>query len=85
MKYRITDKQKILEKSDKNLNTYQAQLFWVETLEKYPHKICVQASGKGIEVLNNYNIGDEFEMELNIASREYNEKIYHTITLKNIS
>ena len=55
------------------------QEFVIETAEQYPKKICCSAWGDKVEVLKNFQPGDQMKVSFNLESREYNERWYTDI------
>ncbi len=55
--------------------SWQKQDFILETLEKYPRKVCL-TNWQGKIEMNKYQEGDQIRALLNVESKEYNGKWY---------
>lgn len=64
---------------------YVFQDLVIETEDKYPQKICLQASNDKTELLTNLNIGDIVEIDFFINGREWQGKYYNTLSIWSIA
>ena len=59
---------------------WKKQSFILNTNKEFNPEICFQVFGEEkIQMLTDYNEGDEIEVSFNLSSREYNDKYYHNI------
>ncbi|MEN9345943.1 MAG: hypothetical protein RLZZ60_1412 [Bacteroidota bacterium] len=65
-----------LQEGNSAKGTWKKQDFIIETIDKYPKKVCVSAWSEKVDDLNRYNINDEVKLSINIESREYNGRWY---------
>lgn len=52
------------------------QDFVIETPGEYPRKICISAWGDKADEITSYKEGDEVKVNVNIESREFNDRWY---------
>lgn len=45
----------------------------------YPQHIPIQLTQDKVELINNYNVGDEVKVSINLRGREYNQKYFVNI------
>lgn len=55
------------------------QDFIIETPGDYPKKVCVSSWGEKADEVSEFKEGDEMKININIESREYNERWYTDI------
>ncbi len=65
-----------LQEGNSAKGTWKKQDFIIETIDKYPKKVCVSAGSEKVDDLNRYNVNDEVKLSINIESREYNGRWY---------
>ena len=59
---------------------WKKQTFLVDTGAQYNPEICFQLFGEErIEMLKNYNEGDQVEVSFNLSSKEFNGRYFHNI------
>lgn len=56
--------------------TFRKRLIVVETNEQYSQKIPIDFVQDKCDILNNYNVGDEVKVSINIRGNVYNGKYY---------
>lgn len=68
-------------------NGFQKRKIWVETEQesKYPQLIEVECAGKKVGIADDVNQGDIVEIEANLNGREYNDKVFNTISVWKIT
>ena len=54
--------------------TWKKQEFILETIEQFPRKVCISLWGDKTEFLRHFTIGDEINVQINLESREYNQR-----------
>ena len=64
-------------------NGFQKRRIWIETEQdsKYPQLIEAVCEGKKVGVADSINEGDVVEIEANLNGREYNDKVFNTISI----
>jgi hypothetical protein len=64
-------------------NAFQKRKIWVETEQSsdYPQLIEVECSGKKVNVADSLNEGDIVELEANLNGRQWNDKVFNTISV----
>jgi len=64
-------------------NGFQKRRIWIETEQdsKYPQLIEAVCEGKKVGVADGINEGDVVEIEANLNGREYNDKVFNTISV----
>ena len=61
-------------------NEWKKQSFILDTGSQYNPEICFQLFGdEKIQLLKEYNEGDQIEVSFNLSSREYNGRYFHNI------
>ena len=61
-------------------NEWKKQSFILDTGSQYNPEICFQLFGDDkIQLLKEYNEGDQIEVSFNLSSREYNGRYFHNI------
>lgn len=56
--------------------TFQKRLLVVETNEQYSQKVPIDFLQAKCELLDNYKVGDDVKVSVNIRGNEYNGKYY---------
>jgi hypothetical protein len=64
-------------------NGFQKRRIWIETEQdsKYPQLIEAVCEGKKVGLADGINDGDIVEIEANLNGREYNDKVFNTISV----
>jgi hypothetical protein len=64
-------------------NGFQKRRIWIETEQdsKYPQLVEAVCEGKKVGVADGINEGDVVEIEANLNGREYNDKVFNTISV----
>ena len=64
-------------------NGFQKRKIWVETEQSsdYPQLIEVECSGKRVGVADGLKEGDIVELEVNLNGRQWNDKVFNTISV----
>jgi uncharacterized protein (DUF2126 family) len=68
-------------------NGFQKRRIWIETEQdsKYPQLVEVVCEGKKVGVADGINEGDVVEIEANLNGREYNDKVFNTISVGRVT
>ena len=79
-------KGKLVKMMDAESGTSKAGKEWVKRNfiinngSDYNPEVCCQVFGKEkVDALNDFQVGQELEVSINLSSREYNGKYYHNI------
>jgi len=64
-------------------NGFQKRRIWIETEQdsKYPQLVEAVCEGKKVGLADGINEGDVVEIEANLNGREYNDKVFNTISV----
>jgi uncharacterized protein (DUF2126 family) len=64
-------------------NGFQKRRIWIETEQdsKYPQLVEAVCEGKKVGLADGINDGDVVEIEANLNGREYNDKVFNTISV----
>lgn len=64
-------------------NNFQKRKIWMETEQnsKYPQLIEVECAGKNVGLADGLNEGDVVEMECNLNGRQWNDKVFNTLSI----
>jgi hypothetical protein len=64
-------------------NGFQKRRIWIETEQdsKYPQLVEAVCEGKKVGLADGINEGDIVEIEANLNGREYNDKVFNTISV----
>jgi single-strand DNA-binding protein len=78
---------KVIVKGDrKNVGSkYVFQDLVIETEDKYPQKILLQASNDKVELVQNLNLGDMVEVDFFLNGREWQGKYFNTLSIWSIA
>lgn len=68
-----------------NGKEWQKRTFIVDIGEKYNNLICFSLFGDKTDIIDDYTIGQDIEVEANVSSKEFNGKWYHNIDAWKIS
>ena len=80
IKGKLSSKLSIESGTSKAGKEWKKQSFIVDTGAQYNPEICFQLFGEEkIDILTNYNEGDEVEVAFNLSSREYNGRYFHNV------
>lgn len=63
---------------------WMKQSFVVKTFGQYPKFLALSAWGESVELVQSLKIYDRIEFDLEVSSREYNNKWYTDLTASNI-
>mgnify|MGYP003146390154 FL=1 len=79
-------KGKLVKMMDAESGTSKAGKEWIKRNfiinngSEYNPEVCCQVFGKEkVDALNDFQVGQELEVSINLSSREYNGKYYHNI------
>jgi hypothetical protein len=64
-------------------NGFQKRKIWVETEQdsKYPQLIEVECAGQKVGLADSLNEGHLVELEVNLNGRQWNDKVFNTISV----
>lgn len=64
-------------------NGFQKRKIWIETEQesKYPQLIEVECAGQKVGLADNLKEGDLVELEANLNGRQWNDKVFNTISV----
>lgn len=80
VKGQITSKLEVESGTSKAGKEWTKQSFVVNTGAQYNPEVCFSVFGdEKVEMLNNFQEGQEVEVLFNVSSREFNGKYYHNL------
>ena len=64
---------------------WSKQNFVLDTGSQYNPEVCFGLFGDKVDLLNNFQEGQEVNVKFNVSSREFNGKYYHNLDCYHIS
>ena len=61
-------------------NEWKKQDFVIDTGAQFNPELCISTFKENIDTIKNISIGSYIEVEINLYSKEYNDKYFHNIT-----
>ena len=76
----LKEKMEVNEFTKKDGGKFRKRSFIIETENKYNNIVCFDIlKDDVIQMLDNFSVGNEIEVDFNLSSREYNGKYYHNL------
>jgi len=82
---RVIKKLPMTEGKKKDGNTWQKNGFVIETDDKYPKSVAISCYGKLVPDVASLAIGDYVVVEFGVESREWNDKWFTDVVLRDFS
>jgi hypothetical protein len=82
---RVTKKLPMTEGTKKNGETWQKNGFVIETDDKYPKSVAISCFGKLVPDVASLAIGDYVVVEFGVESREWQDKWFTDVVLRDFS